>query len=90
MKIEFEGESLEEFEGLVEFFSTCHVSEGGKNRRPVECFNILEELKEKGGDTEELDEEVREEMRKEMIAAMDFIESMNFRVVERDFYLSCF
>ena len=91
MKIEFEGESLEEFEALAEFFGEgAYITPDEGEERPVQCFAVLEQLKKSGGDTEDLDEELRVQLREEMIAAIDFMESMNVRIDEREFYLSCF
>ena len=91
MKIEFEGESLQEYEALAEFFGEgAYITPPQGERRPLRCFRLLEELKESGGDTEDLNEELPAQMREEMIAAIDFIERMNVRIKEREFYLSCF
>ena len=90
MKIHFEGGSLEEFEALVEIFCGSGYTPDDGERRLVRCFEVLEELKKSGGDTEDLDEELRAQLREEMIAAIDFMESMNVKIKEREFYLSCF
>ena len=80
-----------EFNDLVEFFGEgAYITPDEGEQRLIRCFTILEELKKSGGDTEDLDEELRAQMREEMIASIDFMESMNVKIKEREFYLSCF
>ena len=90
MKIEFEGESLEELEDLVEiFYGSSYMTDKGE-QRPVQCFEVLEELKKSGGDTEDLDEELRAQLREDMVVALEFMQHMNVKIKEKEFYLSCF
>ena len=91
MKIHFEGGSLEEFEALVEIFSEgSYITWDDGEDLPVQCFEVLDQLRKSGGDTEDLDEALRARFREEMIAAINFMEGVNVKIKEKEFYLSCF
>ena len=85
MKIVMGEEQYEELKDLVGIFDCMYF-----NDDKVECFDLIKEITDHGGDTDEIEKEKKKRMNIQVIESFEFIEALNGYSNYKDQFLSYF